>query len=50
MDCEMVGVGPDGIRSNLARVSIVNFEGQVWVCAWVRAFVLARLAYVSIDL
>ncbi|KAJ3350251.1 3'-5' exonuclease [Entophlyctis luteolus] len=29
MDCEMVGVGPDGIESALARVSIVNFHGHV---------------------
>eukprot|EP00163_Fabomonas_tropica_P011449 TRINITY_DN2215_c0_g1_i4.p1 TRINITY_DN2215_c0_g1~~TRINITY_DN2215_c0_g1_i4.p1 ORF type:complete len:181 (-),score=43.63 TRINITY_DN2215_c0_g1_i4:67-609(-) len=29
MDCEMVGVGPDGSTSALARVSIVNYEGDV---------------------
>ncbi|RKO99371.1 hypothetical protein CXG81DRAFT_6566, partial [Caulochytrium protostelioides] len=29
MDCEMVGVGPEGERSVLARVSIVNFYGHV---------------------
>lgn len=29
MDCEMVGVGPDGVRSALARVSIVNYHGEV---------------------
>ena len=28
MDCEMVGVGPDGTRSALARVCIVNNEGH----------------------
>ncbi|KAI9757579.1 MAG: 3'-5' exonuclease [Chaenotheca gracillima] len=28
MDCEMVGVGPDGEESALARVSIVNFHGE----------------------
>lgn len=29
MDCEMVGVGPDGQRSALARVSLVNYNGHV---------------------
>jgi RNA exonuclease 4 len=29
IDCEMVGVGPDGKDSALARVSIVNFHGHV---------------------
>ena len=29
IDCEMVGVGPDGIDSALARVSIVNYNGAV---------------------
>jgi hypothetical protein len=29
IDCEMVGVGPDGTRSALARVSIVNSAGTV---------------------
>ncbi|KAJ3272965.1 3'-5' exonuclease [Borealophlyctis nickersoniae] len=28
IDCEMVGVGKDGIQSILARVSIVNFHGH----------------------
>lgn len=28
LDCEMVGVGPDGIDSSLARVSIVNYNGE----------------------
>uniref|UniRef100_V9KME7 RNA exonuclease 4 n=1 Tax=Callorhinchus milii TaxID=7868 RepID=V9KME7_CALMI len=28
MDCEMVGVGPDGVESILARVSIVNHFGK----------------------
>lgn len=28
LDCEMVGIGPDGVDSMLARVSIVNFHGQ----------------------
>ncbi|KAI8588613.1 ribonuclease H-like domain-containing protein [Geranomyces variabilis] len=29
IDCEMVGVGPGGIQSVLARVSLVNFYGHV---------------------
>ncbi|KAK6203154.1 RNA exonuclease 4 [Scheffersomyces amazonensis] len=29
MDCEFVGVGPEGAESALARVSIVNFYGHV---------------------
>lgn len=29
LDCEMVGVGPDGKRSMLARVCMVNAEGNV---------------------
>ncbi|GMM29074.1 putative 3'-5' exonuclease [Martiniozyma asiatica (nom. inval.)] len=29
IDCEFVGVGPDGRESELARVSIVNFFGNV---------------------
>lgn len=28
IDCEMVGVGPDGLESNLARVSLVNYDGD----------------------
>lgn len=28
MDCEMVGVGPGGTESALARVSIVNYNGE----------------------
>lgn len=28
MDCEFVGVGPEGLASELARVSIVNFHGH----------------------
>ena len=28
MDCEMVGIGPLGFQSALARVSIVNFHGH----------------------
>uniref|UniRef100_A0A8D0H8E5 Interferon stimulated exonuclease 20 n=1 Tax=Sphenodon punctatus TaxID=8508 RepID=A0A8D0H8E5_SPHPU len=29
MDCEMVGVGPGGTRSELARCSIVDYHGTV---------------------
>lgn len=29
IDCEFVGVGPNGIQSELARVSIVNFHGHL---------------------
>lgn len=29
IDCEMVGVGPGGLRSALARVSVVNWDGDV---------------------
>ncbi|KAJ7715943.1 ribonuclease H-like domain-containing protein [Mycena maculata] len=36
LDCEMVGVGPEGIESALARVSIVNFHGAVQLDAFVR--------------
>ena len=27
LDCEMVGVGPEGREDALARVSLVNFDG-----------------------
>lgn len=36
IDCEMVGVGPDGIDSALARVSIVNFNGAVLLDCYVK--------------
>eukprot|EP00930_Biecheleria_cincta_P073906 TRINITY_DN61163_c0_g1_i1.p1 TRINITY_DN61163_c0_g1~~TRINITY_DN61163_c0_g1_i1.p1 ORF type:complete len:344 (+),score=57.65 TRINITY_DN61163_c0_g1_i1:39-1034(+) len=36
IDCEMVGVGPDGARSVLARVSIVDSEGKVLMDRFVR--------------
>ncbi|KAJ7641769.1 ribonuclease H-like domain-containing protein [Roridomyces roridus] len=36
LDCEMVGVGPEGIESALARVSIVNFHGALLLDAFVR--------------
>lgn len=29
IDCEMVGVGPNGMENTLARVSIVNYHGAV---------------------
>lgn len=29
LDCEMVGVGPSGFTSMLARISIINFVGEV---------------------
>ena len=29
LDCEMVGIGPSGFSSMLARISIVNFNGEV---------------------
>ncbi|GAA5871892.1 hypothetical protein JCM3774_000722 [Rhodotorula dairenensis] len=36
MDCEMVGVGPEGIESTLARVSIVNYHGCTVLDRFVR--------------
>ncbi|CDO94875.1 unnamed protein product [Kluyveromyces dobzhanskii CBS 2104] len=36
MDCEFVGVGPEGKDSALARVSIVNFYGNVVLDLFVR--------------
>ncbi|KAG8957512.1 3'-5' exonuclease [Tulasnella sp. 419] len=36
IDCEMVGVGPEGAESSLARVSIVNFYGAVIVDTFVK--------------
>mmetsp|Transcript_49065 Transcript_49065/g.124512 ORF Transcript_49065/g.124512 Transcript_49065/m.124512 type:complete len:405 (+) Transcript_49065:60-1274(+) len=36
LDCEMVGVGPSGTRSALARVSIVDHEGNVLLDRFVR--------------
>ncbi|EFN57440.1 hypothetical protein CHLNCDRAFT_21343 [Chlorella variabilis] len=36
MDCEMVGVGPGGQRSALARVCILNSAGNVLLDRWVR--------------
>ncbi|KAF7309539.1 Exonuclease domain-containing protein [Mycena indigotica] len=36
LDCEMVGVGPEGVESSLARVSIVNFFGAVLLDEFVK--------------
>ncbi|GAA5858751.1 hypothetical protein JCM8547_004971 [Rhodosporidiobolus lusitaniae] len=36
IDCEMVGVGPEGVESTLARVSIVNFHGYTVLDRFVR--------------
>jgi RNA exonuclease 4 len=36
IDCEMVGVGPGGIDSALARVSIVNYHGVVLLDKYVK--------------
>ncbi|KAJ7493645.1 ribonuclease H-like domain-containing protein [Mycena latifolia] len=36
LDCEMVGVGPEGAESALARVSLVNYYGAVQLDAFVR--------------
>ncbi|PPQ84351.1 hypothetical protein CVT25_013246 [Psilocybe cyanescens] len=36
LDCEMVGVGIDGVESSLARVSMVNFYGAVIMDEFVR--------------
>ncbi|SCV68010.1 BQ2448_131 [Microbotryum intermedium] len=36
IDCEMVGVGPEGVESTLARVSIVNYHGHVMYDSFVK--------------
>lgn len=36
LDCEMVGVGPDGVESALARVTLVNFHGAVILDMYVK--------------
>ncbi|THH13375.1 hypothetical protein EW146_g6828 [Bondarzewia mesenterica] len=36
LDCEMVGVGPGGVESSLARVSIVDYHGVVMLDEFVR--------------
>ncbi|KAI8143492.1 ribonuclease H-like domain-containing protein [Fennellomyces sp. T-0311] len=36
IDCEMVGIGEDGVASALARVSLVNFHGAVLLDTFVK--------------
>ncbi|PLW19600.1 hypothetical protein PCANC_12138 [Puccinia coronata f. sp. avenae] len=36
IDCEMVGVGPGGTTSALARVSVVDFDGNVLLDSYVK--------------
>jgi RNA exonuclease 4 len=36
LDCEMVGIGPEGLDSALARVSIVNWDNEVVLDTYVR--------------
>jgi len=36
LDCEMVGVGPDGLSSAVGRVSIVNWENQTVLDTYVQ--------------
>ncbi|TFK64287.1 ribonuclease H-like protein [Pluteus cervinus] len=36
LDCEMVGVGPNGSESSLARVSLVNYHGAIQLDEFVR--------------
>ena len=36
IDCEMVGVGTDGVKSALARVSVVDWDGNVLLDTFVR--------------
>ncbi|CAJ0825913.1 15535_t:CDS:2 [Entrophospora sp. SA101] len=36
IDCEAVGIGPDGTESALARVTIVNFHGVVVLDKYVK--------------
>ncbi|KAJ8692005.1 3'-5' exonuclease [Pleurotus ostreatus] len=36
LDCEMVGVGPRGKRSSVARVSVINYHGAVQLDEFVR--------------
>lgn len=36
IDCEMVGIGSDGVNSALARVSVVDYEGEVLLDEYVK--------------
>lgn len=36
IDCEMVGIGTDGVKSALARASVVNWDGEVLLDTFVR--------------
>ena len=36
IDCEMVGIGPNGVQSALARVTIVNYYGVIILDKYVR--------------
>jgi len=36
IDCEMVGVGPNGAESSVARVSVVNYHGAVLLDVYVQ--------------
>jgi len=36
LDCEMVGLGYDGMESAVARVSLVNWDGQVMIDTYLR--------------
>jgi interferon-stimulated exonuclease-like 2 len=36
LDCEMVGIGPEGKQSALARCCLVSFEGEVLYDEYVR--------------
>jgi RNA exonuclease 4 len=38
LDCEMVGVGPEGTRSALARVSMVDYKGEVVFDTFVKVY------------
>ena len=36
VDCEMVGIGTDGVKSALARASVTNWDGEVLLDTFVR--------------
>lgn len=38
LDCEMVGVGPDGLDSALARVSLVNWDQEIVLDTFVKVY------------